>query len=131
MGGLASVLVAALLRPLLAAAWPSGVAAGSADSTGLSWTDVLEASAHVFAGAGIGMLYWLSWGLAALVSVPWWIRGLTFGLMCTAAIALPMLVAVALRLRMQRRVLGVLLLEWSYTCTMAGLACAWVAEAAQ
>ena len=131
MGGLASVLVAALLRPLLAAAWRSGDAGASPASLTPTWTEVLEASTHVFAGAGIGMLFWLSWGFAALVAVPWWVRGLTFGLVCSAAIVLPMLVATAFRLRMQRRVLGVLLLEWSYTCTMAGLACAWVAEAAQ
>jgi len=131
MGGLASVLVAALLRPVLTTAWRSGTVATKSPSLNPTWTDVLEASAHVIAGAGMGLLFWLSWGLAAVVAVPWWVRGLTFGLLCAAVIALPVLAATALRLKIQRRVLSVLLVEWSYTCTMAGLACAWVAEAAQ
>jgi hypothetical protein len=31
--------------------------------------------------ARIALLFWLSWGLA-VVDVPWWVRGLSFGSLC-------------------------------------------------
>ena len=44
--------------------------------------DVLDALLHMLCGTGLGLLFWLSWGLAAVVDVPWWVRGLTFGGLC-------------------------------------------------
>jgi hypothetical protein len=130
MGGLASVLVAAVLRPWLSAVGRTDVTPGATRLPIPSWREVLEAGTHVCAGAGIGVLYWLSWGFAAIVTVPWWVRGLAFGLACSVTITLPLLIAVALRARMQPRMLAALLLEWFYTCSLAALACAWSAEAA-
>ncbi|MFL6577740.1 MAG: hypothetical protein ACJ8MR_14060, partial [Povalibacter sp.] len=40
--------------------------------------DVPDILLHLIAGTGLGLLFWLSWGLTAIVSVPWWTRGLAF-----------------------------------------------------
>jgi hypothetical protein len=127
-GGLASVLLAALFRSLLAAG-KRGSGGTGVTSVLPSWQEACEAATHVFAGAGIGVLFWLSWGFAALVTVPWWVRGIAFGGACATAIALPALASTRLRGGLRAGLVGVLLLEWSYTCVMAGLACAWIAEA--
>jgi hypothetical protein len=129
IGGLAGVLVAALLRSLLAVGRRSVPEATPQPSLLPTWMEVVEAATHVFAGAGIGLLFWLSWGFAAIVTVPWWVRGLAFGGACAVTLAVPALVGASLRTRVRPAQAVVLLLEWSYTCVMAGLACAWIAEA--
>ncbi|MEQ1582032.1 MAG: hypothetical protein ABL964_15680 [Steroidobacteraceae bacterium] len=128
IGGLASVLMAALARSMLATGKRSAPAAMPPPLLP-TWKDVIEAGTHVLAGAGIGLLFWLSWGFAAIVTVPWWVRGLAFGGACALTVAVPALVGAAIRTGVRRGQAGVLLLEWSYTCLMAGLACAWIAEA--
>jgi hypothetical protein len=129
LGGLASVLMAALVRSMVSA----GSAAVPVTPPSLlpTWKEVIEAGTHVLAGAGIGLLFWLSWGFAAIVTVPWWTRGLAFGGACAVTLAVPSLVAAALRTGIRPRQTLALLLEWSYTCVVAGLACAWFAEAVQ
>ena len=131
IGGLASVLVAALLRSLLAAGKRSLPEPATPPSWLPSWKEIIEAATHVFTGAGIGLLFWLSWGFAAIVTVPWWVRGLAFGCACAITLALPVLAGTALRTGLRPKKVGLLLLEWSYTCVMAGLACAWITEAVQ
>ena len=86
MGGLASVLLSAFLRPLLPSTLRPDVIADR-----LTWRDLVEVASHLGAGAGVAALYWLSWGFAALVSLPWWQRGLVFGLACWFALAVPVL----------------------------------------
>ncbi len=125
MGGLASVLVSALLRPWLGTAQQAGGTESRLPTLKPSWPDVFAAGMHMLAGTGIGMLYWLSWGFAAIVAVPWWVRGLIFGATFCAAIVLPLLLAVGLQLKMRRQLLGALLCEWTCTCILAALACAW------
>ena len=131
MGGLASVLVAALVRSVVSAG--NGSAPGPETSRSLlpTWKEVIEAGTHVLAGAGIGLLFWLSWGFAAIVTVPWWVRGVAFGGACAVTLAVPALLAASFRTGIRPRQTLVLVLEWSYTCLTAGLACAWVAEAVQ
>ncbi len=131
IGGLASVLAAALLRSLLSAARPEATEPESPPTLLPSWRDLFEAATHVFAGAGIGLVFWLSWGFAAIVTVPWWVRGIAFGGICALVVAVPALVGTALRTGMRSKQAAGLLLEWTYTCVMAGLACAWIAEATQ
>ncbi len=116
MGGLAGVLVSAVLRPLLP---------GTQGTARVSLRELIEVGAHLFAGAGIAALYWLSWGFAALVAVPWWQRGLAFGSACWLALALPVLIALAAQAHMPARRLAALAFEWAWTCVLAGLACAW------
>jgi hypothetical protein len=75
-------------------------------------------------GAVLGFLFWLSWGLVALVEKPWLAVGLLFGLLCWAGGALPVLGMLHLRLREPRRVAAVLALEWLVACLAAGVLCA-------
>lgn len=131
IGGLASVLVAALLRSLLAASKRGVREPASPPSLLPTWKEVIEAGTHVLAGAGIGLLFWLSWGFAAIVTVPWWVRGVAFGGACAVILTVPALVDASLRTSVRPGQAVVLLLEWIYTCVMAGLACAWIAEAVQ
>lgn len=119
MGGLASVLLSAIVRPLLPPAFRPDVIADR-----LTWRDLVEVASHLVLGAGVAALYWLSWGFAALVSLPWWQRGLVFGLACWFALALPVLVATATLARIPRGRASMLVFEWASTCTFAALACA-------
>ncbi|MEY4931864.1 MAG: hypothetical protein RLZZ403_184 [Pseudomonadota bacterium] len=131
IGGLTSVLVAALLRSLLSAATLQATGPQSPSALLPSWRDIFEAATHVFSGAGIGLVFWLSWGFAAIVTVPWWVRGVAFGGTCALVVAVPALLGTALRTGLRSKQAAGLLIEWTYTCVMAGLACAWVAEATQ
>lgn len=116
MGGLAGVLVSAVLRPFLP---------GPRAAAGISLRELVEVGAHLFAGAGIAGLYWLSWGFAALVAVPWWQRGLAFGGACWLALALPLIIALTAQAHLPPRRLAAQAFEWAWTCALAGLACAW------
>lgn len=117
MGGLAGVLASAVLRPLL-------LHADSATANKLSFREFVEVATHLMAGAGIAALYWLSWGFAALVAIPWWQRGLAFGAVCWLALAIPVLLGAATHSRLSRARITTLALEWACTCLFAGLACA-------
>lgn len=119
MGGLAGVLVSAILRPLVLQTGPSDATANK-----LSWRELVEVATHLMAGAGIAALYWLSWGFAALVSVPWWQRGFSFGVACWLALAIPVLLASGMHSRFSPARLGTLAFEWACTCVFAALACA-------
>jgi hypothetical protein len=73
----------------------------------------------------MGCLYWLSWGLAAVVGVDWWWRGLGFGVVCALGIVLPSLVTLSLVGREPRLQSIALSSRWRTTCLLVGLACAW------
>lgn len=75
-------------------------------------------------GAALGLLFWLGWGLVALVNVPWLAIGLAFGVLCWAGGALPALGMLQLRLREPRRVAAVLAVEWLVACLAIGVLCA-------
>lgn len=75
-------------------------------------------------GAVLGFLFWLSWGLVALVEQPWPRVGLLFGLVCWAGAGLPALAMLHLKLREPKRVAAVLAIEWLVACVAIGLLCA-------
>ena len=81
----------------------------------------------LFAAAMLGALYWLSWGLAAVVNVAWWLRGIAFAAVCWAALALPALLLLRTQIVVDGRVLGGAIVQWLLVCLGAGLACAWTA----
>jgi hypothetical protein len=76
------------------------------------------------AGAALGFLYWLGWGLISLVNAPWYLAGIVFGALTWVGVALPLLAALALRLRGLGATPLVLAVEWLVTCAAAGLSCA-------
>lgn len=86
----------------------------------------LLAGAALYGACGmtLGFLFWLSWGLAAIVAAPWPAVGCVFGLLCWAGGALPVLGMVQLRLRNPNRLAGVLAIEWLVACLAIGVFCA-------
>jgi len=77
-------------------------------------------------GAAAGFLFWLGWGLVALVAISWPMVGLLFGLLVWAGAALPALGAMWLRLGELRTVALVQLLEALVVSLAVGLLCAFV-----
>jgi hypothetical protein len=120
LSGLLSVLMHAVLWSLFATFRVPlpGATAGSP-------LQVSDALLHMLAGMGAALLFWLSWGLAAVVDVPWWVRGLSFAGLCWLAFALPTVVTVALARAMPVRLAAALASRWAVTYLIAGLACAW------
>jgi hypothetical protein len=78
-------------------------------------------------GAGIlaGFLFWLSWGLAAVIGVPWWLRGASFGVAVWSAGCLPVLVGQVVLARGHWLAALATALEWLTTFLLVGLACGW------
>ena len=91
---------------------------------------VSEALLHMICGIGLAALFWLSWGLAAIVQVPWWVRGLAFGGLCWLATSLPGIANFAIQRAVPVRVAWVQASRWGTTCLVAGLSCAWSWERA-
>jgi hypothetical protein len=91
---------------------------------------VSEALLHMMCGTGLGLLFWLSWGLAAVVQVPWWVRGVSFGALCWLALAVPSTVNFALLRSASAGATFLVASRWGTTCLLAGLACAWSWERA-
>lgn len=86
---------------------------------------VAETLLHMLGGVTMGFLFWLSWGLAAVIGVPWWQRGLGFGVLCGLGVALPSLISLSIALR-EARVLSIgVCARWVTTCLIVGLGCAW------
>jgi hypothetical protein len=88
------------------------------------FVQVANAALHAIAGAGLGMLFWLSWGLVAVVNVSWWERGLIFGL-CTWSMLVPALLIARVEGRYSSAALLGMLTQMFSTCTLAGIACGW------
>jgi hypothetical protein len=87
--------------------------------------ELLYVVSHAAIGAGVGLLFWLSWGFTALSGLSWWQQGLSFGLMNAIVFgALPLLIVRSL-LRCDATVYWLLASEIGVTCTTAGLASSW------
>lgn len=85
---------------------------------------VSEAFLHMLCGVTLGLLFWLSWGLTAIVQVTWWVRGIVFGVLA-ALLLLPVLIHACAMRRIQLAILAVIGSRWLTTCLIAGLSCAW------
>jgi hypothetical protein len=83
------------------------------------------AAGHTAAGLVQGLLFWAGWSLIALVHVPWYLVGASFGLLCWSGVALPALLSIRLRLRMPARYVVAGALEWLVSCSAVGLFCAY------
>jgi hypothetical protein len=86
---------------------------------------VAETMLHMLSGIAMGFLFWLSWGLAAVVDVPWWGRGLGFGVLCALGVALPSLATLSMIRREPMTISLAVSARWLTTCLIVGLACAW------
>lgn len=95
----------------------------------MSSLSLTDAFLHLICGTGLGLLFWLSWGLAAMVEVPWWVRGVSFALLCWVPVSLPAVLAAWISAAPERglstRTMAMMASRWATTCLIAGLACAW------
>ena len=123
IGGLVAWLLSFLVSPWIAG-HRADLRAAEVDDT--YWRRALQIGLVILAAALIGALYWLSWGLAAVVNVTWWVRGLVFAALCWAALTLPALLALRIRTSVDRNDLATTIVEWLLTILGAGLACAWI-----
>jgi hypothetical protein len=87
--------------------------------------DIPDVLLHLLAGTGMGLLFWLSWGLAAIVDVPWWWRGSIFGGLAWLTLAAPAVISLARARQMGAGPVLIIVTRWGTTCLIAGLACAW------
>ena len=111
---------------MVSAPWIARANPGSAHAPDSEPASRQVAAAALFAAAGaaLGFLYWLGWGLISLVNAPWYSVGLVFGALAWVGVALPLLATAALRLRGFGSTALVLAVEWLVTCAAAGLSCA-------
>jgi hypothetical protein len=86
--------------------------------------EISEAFLHMLCGVTLGLLFWLSWGLAAIVQIAWWVRGAVFGGLA-ALLLLPVFLNGLLSGRVQTQRFAVFGSRWLTTCLLAGLSCAW------
>ncbi len=115
IGGLISVLACSVLASLPWARQPAPLT-------------VMEIILHWMAGTVLGLLFWLSWGLAGLVNISWWLRGTTFALLCWLALALPAILTLHVNqpVRTQAGTTTTwVALRWAFTCLLSSLVCAW------
>ena len=121
-GGLAGVLWSGLVT----ASWPErgpDPAAGGAEDESASRV-LAGAALRAAAGAALGFLFWLGWGLIALVGTPWYAVGLVYGVLSWTALVAPALGTLVLRGHGPARPLVAHAVEWLLTCLTIGLLCA-------
>ncbi|HWK73546.1 MAG TPA: hypothetical protein VNQ81_04700 [Povalibacter sp.] len=126
LSGLVSILAQAVLWSLAEAAFPR-LRTADTSSRQLDVPDILV---HMAAGVGLGLLFWLSWGLTAIVDVSWWWRGLIFGGLTWAVLIAPSVISITRAMQLAAVPATVLAMRWATTCVIAGLACAWSWERA-
>jgi len=121
-GGLAGVLWGGLVTtPWLARRGADGPAASQGETAARLLAGALL---RAVAGGLLGFLFWLGWGLIALVGQPWYAIGALYGGLCWAATAAPVLGTLLLRGRGPAALLVAHATEWLFTCAAIGLLCA-------
>lgn len=119
-GGMAACLV---LRFVWAAV--AGQTQPALWRTSSAMNEMLYVTTHAAIGAGVGLLFWLSWGFTAMADWTWWQQGLGFGLLNALVFGmLPLLIARSL-LSCASTIYWLLISEILLTCTAAGLASSW------
>ena len=121
LSGLVAVLGHSVLYSLYELVQSRGQSMGSLQLT--------DAFLHLLCGTGLGLLFWLSWGLAAIVDVPWWVRGLSFAAACWLPLSLTAVMNAWLSAAPERglsiKAATIMASRWATTCLIAGLTCAW------
>ena len=91
-----------------------------------SWlVQLASIGTHLLWSLALGWLFWLSWGLTAIVSVAWWWRGLCFAAIAWVAACAPLLLDQALHARLSWRLLAQSAWNSFVVCFATSLACAW------
>ncbi len=120
--GVSGGLAGTLWSGLVTTPW---LARGAAAPPPETATRLLAGAAlRAAAGALLGFLYWLGWGLIALVGQPWYAVGLLYGGLGWAALVAPALGTLRLHGRAAPGGLAAHALEWLVTCLATGLLCA-------
>ena len=124
--GLAGGLAGVLWSGLVTAYWlPRDGAATAPESRQDTVAQIVLASAlRAAAGAVLGCIFWLSWGLIALVGLPWYAVGLIYGGLGWLALVVPALATLAPRWPGPGRAVAAHAVEWLLTCLSIGLLCA-------
>jgi hypothetical protein len=120
-GGLSGVLWSGLVTSVWLARGDGRAVAQQRDTVARL---VLASALRAAAGALLGFVFWLSWGLIALVGLPWYAIGLIYGGLCWLALVVPALATLALRWSGLGRVVTTHAVEWLFTCLAIGLLCA-------
>lgn len=120
-GGLAGVLWNGLVTSYWMAHGDGGVAQAQQRETVARL--VLASALRAAAGAVLGFLFWLSWGLISVVGLPWYAIGLIYGGLCWLALVVPALSTLALRWSGLGRIATAHAAEWLFTCLAIGLLC--------
>ena len=125
-GGLGACLVLRFVWAAVAGRAPSS----TKSDTGL-WrhsgaaNEILYVGSHALIGAGIGLLFWLSWGFTALSNLTWWQQGLSFALLNALVFGVLPLAVLRSLLRCAISIYWVLLCELLCTSVAASLAVSW------
>ena len=123
--GAAGGLLGVLWHGLVTSLWLRALESPRVEHPDEPLTQML-AGAVLRAGAGVvlGVTFWASWGLVALVNAPWYVAGTVFALLCWSGLAL--LAAASLGASGVRPAwLLVHAAEWLATCLAVGLLCAY------
>lgn len=123
--GLAGGLAGVLWNGIVTLPWLARGAAARQDSHAAAAARVFAGAAlRAGAGAMLGFLFWLGWGLIAIVGQPWQGIGLAYGLLLWAAAAAPALGTLLLHGDRPSRPILAYAIEWLFTCLAIGLLCA-------
>jgi hypothetical protein len=76
-------------------------------------------------GAAAGFLFWLGWGLTALVATPWELVGLLYGALLWSFAVLPAVGIGGLRMRQPAALIALLAAEYLAAALAVGLFCAY------
>ena len=117
--GLAGGLAGVLWSGLVTTRWLAG-----ASHTETAARILAGAVLRGAAGAALGFLFWLGWGLIAVVGRPWYEVGLLYGALAWAALVVPTLGTFLLHGHGPVRPVAAHAVEWLFTCGSIGLLCA-------
>lgn len=122
-GGLAGVLWSGLVT----SAWLARATTGptrESPPTEAAAQLLAGAALRAVSGAALGFLFWLGWGLIAVVGLPWYAIGALYGSLCWVALAALALGTLQLRRFAPGRAVAAHAAEWLFTCLAIGLLCA-------
>lgn len=123
-GGLFGTLWAGLVSTPLFARWPALRPQPWQPETATRL--LVGAALYGLCGAASGVLFWLGWGLVAMVSTSWPVVGAVYGALVWTAGGLPALGTLALKGRRGGGAVAVVALEALVAALAAGVLCAYV-----